>query len=390
MHPPTQALLLQVAGSASFGGPALEIALIVLSALVGALLSGLTQGLSIIPNERLLAVRDEGGADGKTAARLIDQRATIRARVLTGRVLSVASVSGFTAHLVSTVLGDDQLVLTAVFGAALAYAILAEVAQTLVRSRANRITMPLLRACYPIELFLAPFALPIFYVSRFAERYFPEDDVAAGAAALTADSGAGAGGGGASSSSAAAGATAADDLATAAARAAAFDGRRFTTAAAAARLTGRSGLAAARLTGSRSSLAVATVLLVAEEAAVAAVLLVVAEEAAVATSTAMAAVAGDGARVTADEGDGNQRDEHGKTETEKTLHRIPPDEITERGCVPEAVTKQPRSGTATGPQQQSESRNHPGKNHHPATSSPALQELRIGESLRPGQSRQLS
>jgi CBS domain containing-hemolysin-like protein len=169
---------LQVAGSASFGGPVPEIALILISALVGAVLSGLTQGLSIIPNERLLALRDEGGADGKTAGRLIEQRATIRARVLTGRVLSVASVSAFTAHLVSTVLGDDQLVLTAVFGAALAYAILAEVAQTLVRSRANSITMPLLRACYPIELFLAPFALPIFYVSRFAEGYFPEDDVA--------------------------------------------------------------------------------------------------------------------------------------------------------------------------------------------------------------------
>ena len=142
----------------------------------------------------------------------------------------------------------------------------------------------------------------------------------------------------------AAGAAAADDLATAAARAAALNSSRLTTAAraaafdgsrltTAARRTGRSSssLTAARLTSrSGSSFAVATVLLVAEETAVAALLLV-GKQTAVAAGTAMAAVASNGTRVTADEGDGNESNEHGETESENTLHHIPPDGNIERG-----------------------------------------------------------
>jgi hypothetical protein len=57
----------------------------------------------------------------------------------------------------------------------------------------------------------------------------------------------------------------------------------------------------------------------------------VAEQTAVAAAgTPMAAVAGDSTRVTAHEGDGNESDEHGETESEKTLHHIPPDENIER------------------------------------------------------------
>ena len=140
----------------------------------------------------------------------------------------------------------------------------------------------------------------------------------------------------------AAGAAAADDLTTTAARAAALNSSRLTTAAravafngsrlAAARLTSRSSLTAARLAGrsSSSGFAVATVLLVAEETAVAALLLV-GKQTAVAAGTAMAAVASNGTRVTADEGDGNESNEHSETESENTLHHIPPDGNIERG-----------------------------------------------------------
>jgi hypothetical protein len=40
----------------------------------------------------------------------------------------------------------------------------------------------------------------------------------------------------------------------------------------------------------------------------------------VAASVTMAAVAGDGTRVTADEGDGREGKQHGERKTEKTLH----------------------------------------------------------------------
>ena len=175
MPPLSHALLLQ--SGSTFGGPVPEVLLIVVSALIGAVLSGLTQALATLPPERVLALRDEGGRDGKTAARLVEHRKTIRARILAGRVLSVASVSAFTAHLVALVLEDEGLVLGSVFTAALAYAILAEIAQTFARSRANSLTLPLLRACYPLELLLAPLAFPIQLVARLTERYFPEDSV---------------------------------------------------------------------------------------------------------------------------------------------------------------------------------------------------------------------
>jgi hypothetical protein len=44
------------------------------------------------------------------------------------------------------------------------------------------------------------------------------------------------------------------------------------------------------------------------------------EQAAVATTGTMAAVAGDRTSVTADEGDGHQREEHRNRKTEETLH----------------------------------------------------------------------
>jgi len=84
-----------------------------------------------------------------------------------------------------------------------------------------------------------------------------------------------------------------------------------------------------------------------EETAVATLTVV----AAVAAMAAVAAVAGDGTRITTDEGDRHEGEKHRNCNTEKTLHHIPPVREPNASCVPEAVTKQPRSGTATGPQQ---------------------------------------
>ncbi|GAB4214501.1 MAG: hypothetical protein OHK0013_39230 [Sandaracinaceae bacterium] len=144
-------------------------------ALVGSTLSALTAALQEIPEERLMALRDEGGADGATAARLLRDRDVVRARLLSGRVLSVAGVAAFTAHLAAAVL-DDVAVLLTVGAAALAYAIVSEVAQTLARRRANQIALRLLRLCRPLELALAPFALPVLGVSRAIERLAREPE----------------------------------------------------------------------------------------------------------------------------------------------------------------------------------------------------------------------
>jgi hypothetical protein len=61
------------------------------------------------------------------------------------------------------------------------------------------------------------------------------------------------------------------------------------------------------------------------------------EQATVATTTTVAAVAGDGTRVTADEGDGDESKEHRDSKTEETLHHRPP-KRPNAGSVLEAVT----------------------------------------------------
>jgi hypothetical protein len=48
------------------------------------------------------------------------------------------------------------------------------------------------------------------------------------------------------------------------------------------------------------------------------------EQTTVATTATVAAVAGDGTRVTADERDGDQSEEHRDSKTEETLHHRPP------------------------------------------------------------------
>jgi hypothetical protein len=55
--------------------------------------------------------------------------------------------------------------------------------------------------------------------------------------------------------------------------------------------------------------------------------------------TPVAAMTGDRTAVTADQGDGDEREEHRQRKTKKPLHQKPPPWKTERsGCVPGAVT----------------------------------------------------
>jgi hypothetical protein len=65
---------------------------------------------------------------------------------------------------------------------------------------------------------------------------------------------------------------------------------------------------------------VATAVLAEEAAALTVATLLVGEQTTVATTGTMAAVAGDRTGVTADEGDGHQREEHRNCKTEETLH----------------------------------------------------------------------
>jgi putative hemolysin len=152
------------------GDSGLDALAIVLAGIFGALFSGLTTAVNELADERLVALRDEGGSEAETARRVLDKRPRIRARLLTGRILSVSAVSGFTAHLAAGHGATGWPILGAVFGAALVYALVAEVTQTIVRGRETRSVLRFLRIARPFELLLAPLAWPIELVSQVTDR----------------------------------------------------------------------------------------------------------------------------------------------------------------------------------------------------------------------------
>lgn len=152
------------------GDPGLDALAIAIATLLGCVLSALTTALNELADQRLMAVRDEGGDEADIAQRVLERRPRIRSRLLAGRILSVAAFSGFTAHLAATIGASEWGILGAVFVAALFYAIVAEVAQTIVRGRETRSVLRFLRVTRPVELLLAPFAWPIELVSALTDR----------------------------------------------------------------------------------------------------------------------------------------------------------------------------------------------------------------------------
>jgi CBS domain containing-hemolysin-like protein len=155
-------------------GPGLAIAILVVSALVGAAISALTAAMVALPEEFLKAVRDEGGKDATTAARVLEDRKRIRARHLAGRIMSVAALAIATEDLADRDL-PGWAVLAIVGAAAMGYALLAEAAQAAARARARALGLRLLRWTRPLELAFAPFALPIQAVSAAVERVVTDD-----------------------------------------------------------------------------------------------------------------------------------------------------------------------------------------------------------------------
>jgi putative hemolysin len=157
---------------ASPEGPGTTILVIVVAALIGAVMSALTAVLNALPEEFLMAVRDEGGPDGVIATRVLVDRIRIRARFLAGRVLSLVTLAASTAQLLIDLTGAWMVIATIGAGG-LGYALLAEVAQTIARNRARVHGLRMLRWARGLELLFAPFGVPIQWVSKATEKLFP-------------------------------------------------------------------------------------------------------------------------------------------------------------------------------------------------------------------------
>jgi putative hemolysin len=139
---------------------------------MAAVFAAVEEGLAVMGEVRLRAVRDGEGAHAKVAGRVLDHLPRIRARMLAGRVLSVAMAVAFAAWWALRIDG----ILAAVAAALLVsfvYAVASEVSTTVMRLRASRGTLLLMRWLRPLELLLAPAGLPLEWVGRLTERLVP-------------------------------------------------------------------------------------------------------------------------------------------------------------------------------------------------------------------------
>jgi len=117
------------------------------------------------------AVREEGGDLARTAERLLDDEAAIRARLLAGRVVCITSAAMLAAL---GVVDEGTLALWfALLGVVLLYGALVEVLSAFTRKYALQLALHLLRWFRPFEALMVPIALPLAWIGALAGRLIP-------------------------------------------------------------------------------------------------------------------------------------------------------------------------------------------------------------------------
>lgn len=120
------------------------------------------------------------GRDGtaRTAARFLEMGSVIQARLFMGRVLCVTGSAISASHIGNDIYGFAGEV-TAFVAMVLVYSVVVGTVTAFVAQRASRIALQLLRFSLPLELFMAPFAMPLVLMSALIKRMYParpEDD----------------------------------------------------------------------------------------------------------------------------------------------------------------------------------------------------------------------
>ncbi len=152
-------------------GPGLELIAILAAISIGAALAALEGALVAFGEVRLLAARDKGGRDGRTAARALEEGLRLSTRLLVGRVIAIVVAVGLTVHRTAT-MGSWWITAIALAAVALFYASVAVGLGALTRARAAAWTLPMLRIMRPIELLAWPFAAPLSALAGFLARRF--------------------------------------------------------------------------------------------------------------------------------------------------------------------------------------------------------------------------
>lgn len=152
--------------------PGFELILILAALAAAAALAALEGALAAFGDVRLLAAREEGGRDGRTASRILAGRRALSARLLTGRTALMVTAIGLTMHL-TVPRGPWWISVLALAGLALLYATLAVALAAFARARATTWALPMARALRPLELLVWPLAAPLAALVKLIEHRFP-------------------------------------------------------------------------------------------------------------------------------------------------------------------------------------------------------------------------
>ena len=140
---------------------------------LGALLAAVSAGINALGEAGLQALSEDGGRNANVAARVHRELNAVQARLLIGRVLCVALAAAFVAYSLLQAYGAGTALL-GVLGISIAYAVVATIASAVVRQRSGQATLRVWKWLRPVELVLAPLAVPLTWITGAVERVVPE------------------------------------------------------------------------------------------------------------------------------------------------------------------------------------------------------------------------
>jgi putative hemolysin len=156
----------------SLDGVSTELLGIVACIILGAIYAAVDEAMAAFGDLRVRAAREGNNGNARAAARFLDMGPTIQARYFVGRVLCVSSTAVLASYA-GHVLFDYWGAVIAFFIVMFVYTITVGTITALVVRRASRLALDLLRFFRPFELAMAPFAMPLVWVSSTIKRLYP-------------------------------------------------------------------------------------------------------------------------------------------------------------------------------------------------------------------------
>ncbi|MBN1654121.1 MAG: HlyC/CorC family transporter [Deltaproteobacteria bacterium] len=139
---------------------------------LGTMFSAVDEAMVALGEFRVRTASEANDKSARAAARFLEMAPVIQARLFMGRVLCVTGAAILASDLGYKIAGLHGEII-AFLAAVLAYTVIVGTATALVVRRASRLALPLLRFFRPLELFMAPFAVPLILVSSLIKRLYP-------------------------------------------------------------------------------------------------------------------------------------------------------------------------------------------------------------------------